>query len=225
MKSNRQKEEIIASKASIVNIQESFDLEGWTVELKKEFYYMIKDREKYQRTLLEINNLSTEKQAKRIYEKEFCEIFLSAFPVNRKIKGSIPPSTSFMEIVVIGIELAKRKKELLAQMRSILQKRNDPLVPPNREHSVYSWSSDYSDVNAKLMTGTPSVGSYLGTAWANKIKNTYIKELGIHYWRSSEKEKKLDDNKYEYKSKMPFDKKTVLARVINKWKKKVTIKT
>lgn len=196
-----------------------FDLGKWTKLLKKEYEFMSPPREDYQSELKELKKSSPKGNTRRA---EFLEIMSKGYPVKRKIRGSLPVSQDFMELIVLGLELAKGNKSLLSDIRAILQSVNSRVVPPNKENSVFVWSQKFQGRDFKFIAKVKSVGTHPDTSWANKMKNYYLDELNKMYHRTSEREKKIDNKEYIGSNFVKVDKQEILKRIKKKWLVKVT---
>lgn len=190
----------------------------WLHELKNEFKYMPWDSEELERNLIDCEKSSNPQERDLI---EFYKMFLRHYPLKRKKRGTIKPSLAYMEIVWLGLELAKGDTLLLEKMKAIFTHRQK-----NNEECIGNWTGELTKSQPRKYipyTIAPSEKKESkSTTWANDMKYAYKQHLRIEYQKLDFPTKNIKANP----SYRPQDKKCseefFLETVCKKWLDKIT---
>lgn len=117
---------------------------------------------------------------------EFYQLMSKERSRRRRRGGRQLPPTTFMELVVVALEMAKGDKELLHAVRATLTYTSSSEGLEAADESIYRWIKEMTKLQRRarptLYDVTPkNYGS--GTSWSEQIKSKYLTQLHKRYNR------------------------------------------
>lgn len=191
--------------------------------IKKEILHKRSTLENFFPTEKRSIQLEQEINALQSFEYLFAEIQLAGRKTKTPRPGKRLPPQEFLELVVIGIELAKGDSTKLHEIRVTLQDSNSRSVPPAKE-SVFSWTKTLPAHERFLFPHTRSVqrlsGATSNTEWANEIKRDYLQRLVSVYQVGDKRMSELSNQEI---NRDLVSKAKILKHLKEKWEKSISI--